>query len=102
MFEHATNYKKIPIVKTTPSVRKLFDDLIKDDEYLQQGLNNLNFLAGNEDYWIKKKPYFDYLLVSSANQPFNLLAKNNVLSLTFFREYLYFIEEKISAKEFSS
>jgi len=99
MFEHAKNYEKTPILKTLPSLVKLFGDLIKDDEYLQHLLRNLKFMAESEDYWIKKKPYFDYLLFSSVNQPFNSLAKNNFLSLTFFAEYLNFIEEKISVKE---
>ena len=80
----------------------LFGDLIKDDEYLQHLLRNLKFLAENEDYLIKKKPYFDYLLFSSVNQPFNSLAKSNFLSLTFFTEYLNFIEEKISVTEIIS
>jgi hypothetical protein len=102
MFEHAKNYKKIPITKTIPSLLKLFSDLIKDDEYLQHGFKNLKFLAENEDYWIKKKPYYDYLLFSSINQSFNSLAKNNALSLTFFTEYLNFIEEKINVNEIIS
>ena len=81
--KHAKNYEKTPIVKTIPSIRKLFGDLIKDDEYLQHLLRNLKSLAENEDYWIKKKPYYDYLLFSSVNQPFNSLAKNKALSLKF-------------------
>lgn len=59
MFEHAKNYKNIPIVNTMPSIVKLFGDLIKGNEYLQHVLNNLKFLAEDEEYWIKKKPYFD-------------------------------------------
>jgi hypothetical protein len=102
MFEHAKNYKKIPIVKTYPSQFKLFGDLIKDDKYIQHLLKNLRFLAENEDYWIKKKPYFDYLLFSSINQPFNSLVKSTAQSLTFFTEYLDFIEEKISVNEIIS
>ncbi|MBA7547499.1 hypothetical protein ES705_39921 [subsurface metagenome] len=102
MFEHAKDYEKIPIVKTLPSLVKLFSDLIKDNEYLQHLLRNMKFLAENEDFWIKKKPYFDYLLFSSVNQPFNSLAKNNFLSLKFFAEYINFIEGKISVKEIVS
>jgi len=99
MFEHAKNYKKIPITETIPSIFKLFGDLIKDDEYLQHGLKNLKYLAENEDFWIKKKPYFDYLLFSSINQPFNSLVKNNAQILTFFTEYLNFVEGKINVNE---
>jgi len=55
MFEHAKNFKKIPISGTIPSIFKLFGDLIKDDEYIQHLLNNLKFLAEDEEYWIKKK-----------------------------------------------
>jgi len=99
MFEHAKNYEKIPITKTIPSMLKLFGDLIKDDEYLQHLLNNLKFLAENEDHMIKKKPYFDYLLFSSINQPFNSLVQNNADSLIFFTEYLDFVEEKIKVNE---
>lgn len=102
MFEHAKNYEKTPIVKTIPSIVKLFGDLTKDEEYLQHLLRNLKFLAENEDFWIKKKLYFDYLLFSSVNQPFNSLAKSNVKSLTFFADYLNFIEEKISVTEIVS
>ncbi len=102
MFEHAKNYEKIPIIKTFPSIFKLFGDLIKDDEYLQHLLKNLKFLAENEDYWIKKKPYFDYFLFSSVNEPFNSLVKNNPRSLEFFAKYLNFVEEKISVSEIVS
>ena len=102
MFEHAKNYEKIPIGKTGPSLLKLFGDLIEDEEYFRHYLKNLKFMAKNEDYWVKKKPYYGYLLFSSVNQPFNSLAKNNALSLKFFTEYLNFIEEKISASEIIS
>ena len=102
MFEHAKNYEKIPISKTFPSMFKLFGDLIKDDEYLQHLLKNLRFLAENEGYWIKKKPYFDYLLFSSINQPFNSLLKTNPRSLEFFAKYLNFVEAKISVSEIVS
>ena len=37
-------------------------------------------MAENEDLWIKKKPYFDYLLYSGINQPFNSLVKSSTLS----------------------
>ena len=99
MFEHAKNYEKIPITKTIPSMFKLFGDLIKDDGYLQHLLNNLKFLAEDEGYWIKKKPYFDYSLFTSINQPFNSLVESLPQSLNFFTEYIDFVEEKISVKE---
>ena len=102
MFEHAKNYENIPISKTFPSMMKLFGDLIKDDEYIQHLLKDLKFLAENEGYWIKKKPYYDYLLFSSVNQPFNSLANTNGQSLAFFTEYLNFIEQKISVNEIIS
>lgn len=99
MFEHAKNYKNIPIVNTIPSIVKLFGDLIKDDEYLQHMLNNLKYLAEDEEFWIKKKPYFDYLLFSSINQPFNSIVEGMPQNLNFFKEYFDFVEEKIKVKE---
>ena len=102
MFEHAKNYEKIPISKTIPSMSKLFSDLNKDDEYIQHFLENLKFLAENEVYRVKKKAYFDYLLFSSVNQPFNSLVKTNPRSLEFFAKYLNFVEEKISVSEIVS
>ena len=102
MFEHAKNYEKIPIGKTVPSMFKLFGDLIENEEYIHHLLKNLRFLAEKEDYWIKKKPYFDYLLFSSINQPFNSLVKTNPRSLEFFTKYLNFVEEKISVSEIVS
>ena len=94
MFEHAKNYKKISIAETIPSIFKLFGDLIKDDEYLQHGLKNLKYLAENEEYWIKKKPHFDYLLYSSINQPFNSLVNSNHKISPFSRNILTLLKKK--------
>ena len=99
LFQHVKNYKKIPLVRTLPSMYKLSTDLMNDLDYQQICLENLKLLAENEDYWIKKKIYLDSRLYFNINPILNQIIEEQPESLNFFIEYFEFIEKSIEVNE---
>ena len=62
VFESVKRFKTIPTSKFVSPILKYTAKLFNDKEYQDYCLDNLQFLAEHQDYWVKKKPFFDDLL----------------------------------------
>jgi hypothetical protein len=102
MLEVVKNYKKSPLINAIPPLFKLFGGLVNEEEFLQHNLRNLQFLAENEDYLVKKKPFLDFNLYSSIYPTFKSLLEKFPEYLGIYSNYLEYIEDKINANEIIS
>jgi len=87
LFEYAKNYEKTPLANTILPLFKLTADLLNDEDYQKQQLENLKFLAENEGYWIKKNRNIDNLLFFTISPIIEDLIKNFPDSISFFEEF---------------
>ena len=101
IFEQAKNYEKISLIDTLPSILKLTLDLMKDPDYQQVCLENLKFLAENENYWIIKKRYLDSLLYFSINPKLNQIVAEQTDCIVFLKNTLILLKKIYKLTRFS-
>ncbi len=69
------------------------------DFFLAHNLQNLKSFADDESYLAKIKPHFSYLIFKGLSQPLHSSVVKYPQSMSYFKEYLDFIEDKTTVDE---